>query len=161
MARGGARVRSGPPADPNAVRRERDHMEFTTLPADGRDGDAPTWPLSPRPTRRELTLWRQEWRRPQAVMWQIRGLEIEVALYIRTLRTAEKPGVAAAMLAEIRRQRDALGLTANGLKALRWIIETGQAAAQRQSAAATGTEGRPAPAARWRPEVIEGGTGGE
>lgn len=154
MASGGARARRNG-ADPNAVRRDNDHLEFEELPADGRAGDAPDWPLSPRATRREVALWRQEWRRPQAVAWQARGQEIEVALYVRTLRMTEKPGATAAMLAELRRQRDALGLTANGMKSLRWIIETGQKAATDRQARATGTEG---PAPRWRPEVIDGGT---
>jgi hypothetical protein len=153
MTRGGARVRSGPGADPNAIRRDQDHLAFEALPAAGRQGEAPPWPLSPRATGRERILWGEEWRRPQAVAWQARGQEIEVAIYVRTLRIAERPRATAAILAEIRRQRDALGLTANGMKALRWIIET-QAETRRDRA--TGTEGKTA--ARWKPEVIDGGS---
>lgn len=49
MPRGGARVNSGPPPDPNALRRERksDQAGWTTLPAEGRKGRAPRWPLPP------------------------------------------------------------------------------------------------------------------
>lgn len=47
MPRGGARANSGPPPDPNALRRERpsDKETWRTLPAEGRQGDPPAWPL--------------------------------------------------------------------------------------------------------------------
>jgi len=49
MPKGGARVHSGPPPDPNALRRERakDKDGWTTLPAEGRKGALPKWPLPP------------------------------------------------------------------------------------------------------------------
>jgi len=49
MPRGGARVNSGPAPDPTALRRERpsDKAEWRTLPAEGRKGRAPAWPLPP------------------------------------------------------------------------------------------------------------------
>lgn len=49
MARGGARTISGPPPDPNALRRDRksDRDGWTTLPAEGRKGPTPPWPLPP------------------------------------------------------------------------------------------------------------------
>lgn len=55
MPRGGARVNSGPPPDPNALRRDRpsDAACWTTLPAEGRrkangaQAAAPPWPLLP------------------------------------------------------------------------------------------------------------------
>lgn len=48
MPRGGARVNSGPPPDPTALRRERpsDKDGWTTLPA-ARKGRTPKWPLLP------------------------------------------------------------------------------------------------------------------
>lgn len=48
MPRGGARVNSGPPPDPNALRRDRksDQAGWTTLPAKRR-GRTPRWPLKP------------------------------------------------------------------------------------------------------------------
>jgi hypothetical protein len=47
MARGGARARSGPPPDPNALRRDRkDDAAWIILPAAGRQGDPPEWPLT-------------------------------------------------------------------------------------------------------------------
>jgi hypothetical protein len=49
MASGGARARSGPPPDPDALRRDRkSDPKWITLPAEGRDGPTPEWPLSGR-----------------------------------------------------------------------------------------------------------------
>lgn len=47
MARGGARINSGPPPDPNALRRDRadDKAGWTSLPSEGRAGVVPAWPL--------------------------------------------------------------------------------------------------------------------
>jgi len=49
MPKGGARINSGPAPDPNALRRDRaeDKAGWTILPADGRQGDPPDWPLQP------------------------------------------------------------------------------------------------------------------
>lgn len=49
MPRGGARANSGPPPDPNALRRDRkeDKAGWTILPAEGRTGPLPEWPLGP------------------------------------------------------------------------------------------------------------------
>ena len=45
MARGGARNRSGPTADPNSGRSDRRGYSLTALPASGYDGPVPDWPL--------------------------------------------------------------------------------------------------------------------
>lgn len=47
MPRGGARPNSGPPPDPNALRRDRpsDQAGWTHIPAAGRSGKPPAWPL--------------------------------------------------------------------------------------------------------------------
>ena len=85
---GGARAHSGPAPDPNALRRDRDGESWVTLPAEGRSGAAPKWPLAGK-SKREAELWAQEWKRPQAVIWEANGQEIEVALYVRSLIAAE------------------------------------------------------------------------
>jgi hypothetical protein len=51
MAKGGARARPGRP-DPQALRRDRDDGDWTTLPAEGRKGKPPKWPLT-KATARE------------------------------------------------------------------------------------------------------------
>lgn len=119
---GGARAHSGPPPDPNALRRERDKAGWTTLPAE-RTGPAPEWPLS-RASARELVLWEREWRRPQAVMWEANGQAEEVALYVRSLAFAERPKAPVSSRVLVRQQQEALGLSLPGLARLRWKVAT-------------------------------------
>jgi hypothetical protein len=126
MPKGGARSRSGPAADPNSLRSDR--AGWTHLPAAGRDGDAPAWPL-PRPTKFELEVWRDLWKKPQALMWERRGWEVQVALYVRTLRQASGAGARASTLTVLLRQEVNLGLTEDGLARNRWIIDEAPAAA--------------------------------
>ena len=120
MTSGGARVRSGPPPDPNALRRDRDASEWTRLPA-RRDGELPAFPLA-RPRKRELAIWETEWTRPQAVMWEAYARFHEVAIYIRSLVDAERVGASVSARNLLLRQQDSLGLTLAGLRANRWII---------------------------------------
>lgn len=119
----GGHARSGPSPDPNALRRERDKAEWLHLPAAGRDAPPPAWPLT-RAAPRELALWAAEWRRPQAIAWEANGQQTEVALFVRTLRDAERPGASASVRTLVQRQMDTLGLTVSGLRANRWIIDT-------------------------------------
>jgi hypothetical protein len=120
--KGGARSRSGPAPDPNALRRDRDGGDWVTLPAEGRKGTAPDWPLADE-SKREVELWRREWKRPQAVMWEQNGQEIEVAMYVRTVMAAEKKDAPANMRTLLKQQQEALGLSLPGLSRNRWKIE--------------------------------------
>ena len=123
MAQGGARGRSGPPPNPNALRRDRDTAEWVTLPA-RRDGDPPAWPLASC-SDREAALWAAEWSRPQACMWEANGQEVEVALYVRRLVEAEVPGSPIAAGTLVRQMQESLGLSIPGLLRNRWRIESG------------------------------------
>lgn len=131
MPSGGARVRSGPPPDPNSLRgAARDTGDWTTLPAEGRKGRAPAWPLS-KATRRETALWQREWKRPQALMWERQGQQLEVALYVRRLAEAEYRDSPVALSTLVRQMMDSLGLTAPGMKNLRWKIVADEMAQRR------------------------------
>lgn len=123
MASGGARTQSGPPPDPNALRRNRksDAAGWHTLPAEGRTGATPEWPLADVQPR-EWDLWRDLWTRPQAVMWERLGLHLEVALLARTLMEAEQPEARTEIQKITRQHMESLGLTAPGLLRLRWRI---------------------------------------
>lgn len=138
MASGGARTRSGPPPDPNALRRDRDQGEWVTLPAEGRDGAVPEWPL-PDPLSREIELWEREWRRPQAVMWEQNHQQLEVAMYVRAVLVADGPKATAADRNVVQRKMNDLGLTVPGLRANRWRIGTVEA---KQAAGPTAPKGR-------------------
>lgn len=121
MPSGGARATSGPAPDPNALRRERDGASWVTLPADGRVGDAPEWPLEEF-SAREGVLWAREWRRPQAVMWERNGQELEVALYVRAVADAERVDASVSARTLVRQLQEALGLSLPGLARNRWRI---------------------------------------
>lgn len=153
MARG-THGRQGPPPDPNALRRDRatDAAGWVTLPAEGRSGPAPDWPLAGC-TDREAVLWSVEWRRPQAVEWERNGQEVEVAIYVRTLVAAEDVEATAAMRVLLRQQMEALGISVPGMARNRWKIGTVTPAAT-GTQAATGTDGR---SVRDRMKVIHGG----
>lgn len=124
MPKGGARAFSGPAPDPLALSRDRpgDRASWTVLPAAGRVGEVPVWPLSD-PSSREIELWRRMWRRPQAIIWERNGQEDEVAMYVRSLVAAELPNAVVAARTLVRQQQEALGLSMPGLLRLRWRIE--------------------------------------
>lgn len=85
MPSGGARSRSGPARDPNALRRDRkdDKAGWVTLPAEGRPGDPPPWPLNDTPTELEWEVWGQFWRKPQAIIWERDQIFEPVAMFVR------------------------------------------------------------------------------
>lgn len=132
MASGGARARSGPAPDPNALRRERDEGEWTILPAEGRSGDAPDWPLTGGGPR-EGDLWARLWKKPQALMWERYGQELEVALYVRNLALAEQSDAPVNLGTLVRQMSDSLGLTTPGMRANRWRIQSSNPAEQTSS----------------------------
>lgn len=146
MAKGGARARSGPAPDPEALRRDRadDAAGWVVLPAAGRQGKTPAWPLAApmgdvtltdeegketterallvEVETRELEVWAGEWRRPQAVEWERNGQELEVALYVRSLVSAEDPAAKANARTLVKQQQEALGISLPGLHRNRWRI---------------------------------------
>lgn len=148
----GGHANSGPPPDPNALRRDRaaDQASWVTLPESGREGTAPVWPL-PRPTAPERRMWEREWQRPQAVMWERLGLGDEVALYVRTFIRAQGKNAAATLIGRTMQLQESLGLSTTGLARRRWTI--GQTT-QQQRQKATGTDGK---SARSRLTALQGG----
>jgi len=149
MSSGGARARSGPAPDPSALRRDRDGEAWITLPAEGRKGRAPAWPLS-KASKRETALWRREWKRPQAIEWQRNGQEIEVAIYVRSLVAAEDREARPNARTLVRQQQEALGLSLPGLLRLRWKIGEADSASTRR----TTPKGK---SAKSRLKVLAGG----
>lgn len=151
MPKGGARTRSGPAPDPNAIRpnatRGGKSDEWLSLPAAGRDGDTPEWPLplvtpvskwdakqkqmvevvtsdeAEERNGREAAMWADLWTRPQAIEWERTNLEADVALYVRRYVEASEPGSVTTLSTLVRQMGDSLGLTTPGLRANRWKIE--------------------------------------
>lgn len=145
MPKGGARARSGPAPDPNALRRDRDAGEWTILPVDGRTGAPPIWPLSEQ-SARETELWDELWSKPQAIMWERFGQELEVALYVRRFTEAELMDSRVNLSTLVRQMADSLGLTTPGMRANRWRIAADEAVAAKPAirgrAAATRSSSR-------------------
>lgn len=136
MPKGGARTRSGPAPDPNALRRDRkSDGEWLLLPAEGRAGDPPPWPLLGQ-SEREVEVWAARWRKPQAVAWEKLGLADSVALYVRRWCESEGPGSPTNLGTLIRQYEDDLGISLPDMMRLRWKIAEDETAARRESAPA-------------------------
>lgn len=110
----------GPPPNPNARRRNA-RPEMRRLPASGRRGDPPDWPLG-RTTKAERELWLQLWASPQAVAWESLGWARSVARYVVCVVKAEKRDAPVALLAEARQFEDRLGLNPLAMRRLMWEI---------------------------------------
>lgn len=133
MASGGARARSGPAPDPNALRRDRkDDAGWTTLPAEGRSAPAPVFPL-PDAMTREVEIWNELWSRPQAILWERNSQHLEVALHVRTFVEAEQPDAKAALRTLVRQQLGELLLTIPAMASARVRIAVDEVAEARGS----------------------------
>lgn len=123
MTRGGARIRSGPA--PTST--ERSHKAqaaadgWVTLPAEGRDGATPAFPLD-MPSPREWEIWERLWETPQAVMWEQLHQEWEVASYVRLLVRAEAPRSSAIVWGQVKQFAESLGLSVSGMQRNRWTV---------------------------------------
>lgn len=122
---------TGPAPKPVEQRRRRNAPIANTvkLPAEGRSGEPPTWPLTGRPP----TIWAGLWATPQAAAWEKLGWTRIVARYTRILLWCENPKtMTTALLAEARQLEDRLGLTPMSMLRLRWEIATDELAEKRE-----------------------------
>lgn len=154
MSKGGARTQSGPAPDPNALRRDREG-EWTILPAEGRKGETPDWPLTDVQPR-EWDLWRGLWAKPQAVVWEQRGSHLEVALFARRLAEAEQRDASTSLGTLVRQMMDSLGLTTPGLRNNRWRIAADEVGEVRQQRSRPRTQRS---SSRDRLKSVSGGGG--
>lgn len=138
---------------PDPVRRNA-RVGPLKLPAEGRKGSAPKFPLpkmsvlrweyedkrrfqvlDPESTEarreQELELWDQLWRTPQAVAWERLGWVRVVARYARLAVAAEELDKDA--LSEARQLEDRLGLTPKAMRLLLWEIVADEVGEQRQA----------------------------
>ena len=179
MARGGARNRSGPTADPNSGRSDRRGYSLTALPAEGYDGPVPDFPLMPRRVYRweyedkrryqvidteataavadrEAVLWEWAWRTPQACAWSLPSESWRIntiAMWVRTFVICEGDDGTAADKSSLHRFADQIGMTTAGLAEMGWKVATDEVAEKRGEA-----KSEPArTSSRERFEVIGGG----
>ncbi len=131
-----------PPApNPNARHRQGKPSQVTLLPAGGRKGDTPEWPLAlakdDEVAEREWSLWVEVWCTPQAVAWERMRSTREVAMYVRWSVKAERADRDAA--SEARQLADRLGLNPKAMRALMWQIPEDEVAGTRAERGATST----------------------
>lgn len=181
MARGGARIRSGPPADPDSGRSDRRKFTLQSLPAEGFAGRIPAFPLarfdivhvvegeievdehaSKVFRAREIALWRELWRTPQAAAWSLpenKWRHRIVATYARHSVRIESPNVSPALMGQIHRFADQIGMTDAGLGAMGWKIAVTDKDAPPSPAGPSPRAKAPAPkqGARTRLKVLPGG----
>ncbi|MFP3986891.1 hypothetical protein U9R90_05190 [Streptomyces sp. E11-3] len=107
---------------------------------------------------REAELWADLWRKPQAIMWERFGQELEVALYVRRLTEAELMDSRVNLSTLVRQMGDSLGLTTPGMRANRWRVDR----PREEEEAPTGTSSAPIAGvydARARLRAAAGGSG--
>lgn len=160
MSSGGARNRSGPQADPNSGRSDRRSYSLTGLPSEGFSGAVPEFPLQPIVMfteyfegtgkdrtkikerddgetesfrEREADVWAEAWTTPQACAWSMESWRWPVVGEYCRLKTIVEfdPSASAALVGQLHRYRDQLGLTPAGLKDNGWAIAADELAAKR------------------------------
>lgn len=163
MPKGGARNRSGPQADPNSGRSERRNFKLAALPSEGYGGEAPEFPLGPSATddltaSREAAIWVEAWTTPQACAWSMEPWRWPVvAEYCRLKAVVElSPAANAALVTQLHRYRDQIGLTPAGLKENGWAIARDETAAKREGREQQATSEQQQGSARDRMKVVDG-----
>jgi len=118
-----------PQFDPQRGYRGRGPLK---LPAEGRQGRTPRWPLPDAPSSDERKAWRQLWATPQAVAWERLGWTRTIARYCRMMIEAERAGAGAALLTAVAGLEDRIGLTPKAMRMLLWEIVRDEVEEQRQ-----------------------------
>ncbi|AVH61330.1 hypothetical protein C4B68_21285 [Streptomyces dengpaensis] len=129
---------------------------WRTLPAEGREGALPEWPLT-EAAPRELDLWEELWAKPQATAWEDMGQELEVALFVRTLAEAERADARVDVKKMVRGYLDSLGLSVAGMNRNRWKIAPVVEVPEAETAGPEPAARRPS--ARDRLKVVPSGEG--
>lgn len=109
------------PSDPSTRRRRNAAVGKTVLPAGGRVGAVPEWPIAGRACP---DVWVELWAMPQAAAWERSALVRTVAHYAMVLDVVEtSDGLpAAAVLQEMRQMEDRLGLNPKAMRSLLWEV---------------------------------------
>jgi hypothetical protein len=132
MAKGGARNRSGPKPTESSERSERRGYSLTALPAEGYRGEVPDFPL-PDATPRELEVWTEAWRSPQACAWSMpseRWRIRTVSMWVRLSVRCEQPDAGASHIGQLHRFADQIGMTTAGLAEMGWKVAVDETAAK-------------------------------
>lgn len=164
MASGGARNRSGPQPSESSLTSAKRGLSFRMLDAEGYSGAVPEFPLTPSTTddligAREASIWATVWTYPQAIAWAEEPWRHEtIAEFCRLKATIEfEPGSNAALVGQMHRYRDQIGLSPAGLKENGWKIGA-PAVAESASVNAQAAPRRKS-SSKARLKVVSGGGG--
>src|SRR5215470_19470509 len=122
----------GPAPKINPVRRNARSGPLQ-LPAEGRQGPTPPWPLGGKPNAAESRGWTELWKTPQAVAWERLGWTRTVARYCRVMVAAESREASPSLLGQVLALEDRLGLTPKAMRLLLWEVVSDEVAEQRQA----------------------------
>jgi hypothetical protein len=114
------------------TRRRNPRAGPVQLPAEGRRGRPPVWPLSALPSAEQRALWAKLWHTPHAVAWDRLGWTRVVARYVLVVLEAEAE-LDAKVLAQAVVLEDRLGLTPKAMRLLLWEITSDEVTSQRQA----------------------------
>ena len=145
MASGGARARSGPPADLNSYRQRRNEDGWVKLPERVDRRRTPNWPLKPGLTERERELWRQFWKMGQSIVWESQHQQVTLAIYVRLLVSIETENfdVPASRLTQMRIMAEDLGVNLSGMARHKWRYASTEELQKRSEASAPAAEAKP------------------
>jgi hypothetical protein len=137
-------------------RSDRRGFSLTALPSEGFAGEVPVFPLQPIVMfteyfedkvkvreadagatesfrEREADVWAEAWRTPQACAWSMESWRWPIVAEYCRLKTVIEfdPSKSAALVGQLHRYRDQLGLTPAGLKDNGWAIAVDEVAVKR------------------------------
>ncbi len=121
-----------PPKHPSQRLGHRPAEQWRRLPAEGRQGPPPAWPLAAAPNAAELAVWATLWATPQAVVWDELRAERLVARYVLHLVAVEVRSPSTRLLAEVRQMEAQLLLAPGSLAKARMEIARDEVAEQRE-----------------------------
>lgn len=153
MTSGGARNRSGPSPQESSGRSDSRGFSLTALPAEGYRGDVPDFPL-PQACLRELEVWEQAWRTPQACAWSMPSEAWRlrtVAMWVRLTVRCEDLEASASLLGQVHRFADQIGMTTAGLAEMGWKVAVDAVAAKREEKTSPAR-----PSSRSKFKVVDG-----
>lgn len=130
MASGGKRNRSGRKPDPGSARSASRDFDYTALPSEGYQGDVPEFP-KPVQDQRVLDLWDEVWRTPQAAVWALESWRWPIIAEYCNIAFLVEVEASAALIGQLHRYRDQLGLTPAGLVENGWELAGDQVAEKR------------------------------
>jgi hypothetical protein len=152
--------------DPTSERSERRGIKLGVLPREGYKGKAPKFPI-PAPVDcdgvtigsvlydRAVALWKTHWKSPQACAWSAEPWRHTIIAEMCMVEASvhSSPSSSAALIGQLHRFRDQLGLTPAGMRENGWTIgdvDEDKREAKRE-------EARPSTSSRARMRLVSNG----